>query len=790
MALLITGLLATLLSPSTAIAQESQEDDIVLGLREVASGFTMPTDIQSPQDGTDRLFVVERTGAIRIIDGGTVREEPFLDLRDKVISGVGETGMFSMVFHPRYAENGEFFVYYTAQPDGANTIERYTVSSDPNRADPNSGETLFAIHDRYDTHNGGGLDFGPDGYLYIGTGDGGGQGDPDGNAQNRQTLLGNILRVDVDSDYKYSIPPDNPYVNDPYALPEIWANGLRNPWRLSFDRETGDLYIGDVGDGAWEEVNFQPAGNPGGQNYGWPLMEGFACFPPQPGGDECDLPGMTEPAFVYDHEAGCSIAGGYVYRGEMAPSARGHYIYGDWCTGNIWAAEQGDDGEWETERLLESGIQITSFGEDANGELYLADMMGGKVHQLVFQRPAASMSITELDPESANAGGPGFTLTVKGERFAENAVIQWNGIDQPTNFISENELQAEISGGLLRTELSEDQARTVMIRVAVPGEDARVSQEIPFSVMAFADDAFQRTWSRTDAPVADEVISRTWMWGPEPVSGPLAEPYAESPDGERLVQYFDKSRMEITVPNGNPWSVWHVTNGLLVLEMMTGEMQTGHDDVELRSPANINVAGDTDDTNGPTYAYLQQHLPAVEPRHGELIEERINRFGTVVEDPSFADEDVRYLYFDDETGHNIAEPFWNFMVSSGLVRENGQDVEDRLFLNPFYATGRPVTEPFWTTITVAGQERDVLVQCFERRCMTYTPDNPEGWRVEAGNVGRHYYDWRYNSDDGTGDEVRQIEVDMTDNQFTPDRIELVAGEPVEFVATSLDTFHT
>lgn len=795
--LLIASLVLSFGPPS--ISAQDTGDETLLGLRPVADGLEMPTDVIAAGDGSGRLFVVERAGVVRIIQDGEVLAEPFLDIRDKVISGEGELGMFSIAFHPDFATNGWFFVYYTAQPDMANTVERYVVSDEPNRADPESGRVVLAIPTNYNTHNGGGMSFGPDGYLYIGTGDGGGFRDPDANAQNRQRLLGKILRLDVNvpepNGKPYTIPPDNPFVDDLGALPEIWAYGVRNPWRLTFDRETGDLYIGDVGDGAWEEVNYQPAGDPGGQNYGWPMTEGFACFPPDGGSTPCDIDGVAFPAFVYGHDEGCSIAGGYVYRGQESPHAQGRYLYADWCSGRIWWAKKTAAGEWEIIRLLDTTMQITGFGEDEAGELYLVDMTGGAVHRMVFYRRDAALRVTSIEPAGANAGDPAFTLTVRGEGFSEDAVVQWAGQDQPTTFVSDTELQADIPAELLNGNLDANAANQVEIRVAMPGNDPRISNAVTFTITAFADEAFRRTWSRTDAPVADEEISRTWMWGPQPVSGPLMEPYAESPGGERLVQYFDKSRMEITDPDDDPNSVWYVTNGLLVTEMVHGRIQVSSIHFEEREPAEVVVAGDLDDAAGPTYATFANLLDPVEVRRDEPVIERLDRAGNVTEDVSLGNEEVRNLYYDDITGHNIPEPFWNFMVSSGLVLVDGELVEDRLFINPFYATGRPISEAYWADVKVAGEQRLVLMQCFERRCLTYTPDNPEGWQVEAGNVGRHYYEWRYLQAPEAPpaeeeEDVRTIEVDMVDNRFDPDVIELQPGETVEFVARSIDTFHT
>ncbi len=254
---------------------------------------------------------------------------------------------------------------------------------------------------------------------------------------------------------------------------------------------------------------------------------------------------------------------------------------------------------------------------------------------------------------------------------------------------------------------------------------------------------FQRTWQRTDQPVLDGLVARTWMWGPEAFTDVVREPYAETPGGERAVQYFDKARMEITNPDGDAGSIWYVTNGLLVVELVTGNMQTGDADFEPRSPAQVNVAGDADDPTGPTYATFGALLDAAPLASGATISQRVDREGDVTNDPALSGQGLTVAIVDEVTNHGIAGPFWDFMNASGTVYENGQFVDNQLFENPYFATGRPISEAYWANVKVAGTYRDVLMQCFERRCLTYTPGNPEGFVVEAGNVGQHYYAWRY-----------------------------------------------
>ncbi len=342
----------------------------------VEGGLTHPTYLTHA--GDDRLFVVEQPGRIRLVEQGRLLDQPFLDITTKVLSKDTEQGLFSVAFHPNYKTNGQFFIYYTRQPDGAIVIERYTVSkTDPNLADAPSAHTILVIsHAQAPNHNGGQLQFGPDGYLYIGIGDGGGQGDqhgPIGNGQNRNALLGKLLRIDVTNQDTYAIPPANPFGT------EVWAYGLRNPWRFSFDRVTHDLYIADVGQDTYEEVDLQPASSTGGENYGWRIMEGLHCYNPSEG---CDQTGLVLPIAEYSHDVGgCAITGGYVYRGQQYPALQGTYFFGDYCTGYIWSLQRVGD-QWQMTKRLESGRNISSFGEDVNGEVYVLDLRGGGVYLL------------------------------------------------------------------------------------------------------------------------------------------------------------------------------------------------------------------------------------------------------------------------------------------------------------------------------------------------------------------------------------------------------------------------
>jgi glucose/arabinose dehydrogenase len=358
------------------VPQPSASEEVELELRLVplAAGFDGPTGIVNAGDGSRRLFILEQAGTIRVVQGEAVLATPFLDLSDQVGTQHNEQGLLGLAFHPDYASNGIFFVHYS-DLDGNTVISRFTVSDDPNVADADSEEPILQHEQPAGNHNGGQLAFGPDGYLYIGLGDGGGSGDRFDNAQNLGTLLGALLRVDVDGGAPYAVPADNPFVEDPDALGELWAYGLRNPWRFSFDRDTGALYIADVGQSAYEEIDFQAANSGGGENYGWPIMEGTHCYR----AEECEQEGFVLPIAEYGHEDGCSVTGGYVYRGATWPALDGVYIFGDYCSGLIWGLFPVGDAV-EMTLLLESGIMLSAFGEDEAGELYVVDHDDGGLY--------------------------------------------------------------------------------------------------------------------------------------------------------------------------------------------------------------------------------------------------------------------------------------------------------------------------------------------------------------------------------------------------------------------------
>jgi glucose/arabinose dehydrogenase len=351
-----------------------------LTTRRVASGLASPVDLKSAPGDRSRLFVVEQGGRIQILRNGQIAPQPFLDIAERISAG-GERGLLGLAFHPHYAENGRFFVNYT-DPNGNTHIAEFHVSSNPDVADAGSERTILFVEQPFANHNGGGLAFGNDGMLYAGLGDGGSAGDPLGNGQNLRTRLGKMLRLDVDR--AGFVPPDNPFVSTPGAMPEIWAFGLRNPWRFAFDPVTGDLYIGDVGQDSFEEVDVGSAARHGGENYGWNIMEGTHCF----GSSSCNQAGLTLPVLDYGHDGGsCAVTGGVVYRGCRIPGYAGTYFYGDFCSAfvrsfRLQSGEAVEQRDWTS--ALGVGVgQISSFGVDADGEIYIVDYSDGEVYEVV-----------------------------------------------------------------------------------------------------------------------------------------------------------------------------------------------------------------------------------------------------------------------------------------------------------------------------------------------------------------------------------------------------------------------
>ncbi|MGH2658387.1 MAG: PQQ-dependent sugar dehydrogenase [Actinomycetota bacterium] len=371
--------------PTEEPLQRFDPKQVRLGLRRVAGGFTSPVLVTHAGDGSGRLFVGERGGQTHVVRDGRLLPEPFLDLSNLVTASeslLGEQGLLGMAFHPRYERNGRLFVNYTDR-NGDTVVAEYRVSpNNPDRVDPTSARTILWIDQPFANHNGGSLVFGPDGYLYIGIGDGGSAGDPSGNGQRLDTLLAKLLRIDVDRGRPYGVPQDNPFVGRAGARPEIWAFGLRNPWRFSFDRETGHIWIGDVGQGQREEIDRTRAAG-GGQNYGWNTMEGDLCFSPPSG---CDASGLELPIAVYPTNIGCAVIGGHVYRGSAFPALWGGYFFADTCNGSVWSLRADGRSPQKPVRMLDTEHIISSFGEDEEGELYLTDLASGQVLQ-VTARP-------------------------------------------------------------------------------------------------------------------------------------------------------------------------------------------------------------------------------------------------------------------------------------------------------------------------------------------------------------------------------------------------------------------
>lgn len=426
--------------------------------------FAKPVFLTAPP-GDTRLFVLEQRGRVRIVENGQQLAIPFLDISSRVQFDGTFQGLLGMAFHPDYATNGEFYVNYTFT-GGDTRVSRFHVSGNPNRANAQSEEVLLTIEQPNPLHNGGYMAFGPDdGYLYIAMGDGGPESDPDDRGQDPSSLLGKILRIDVSGDFPYTVPPDNPFVGEAGYRPEIWALGLREPWGMTFDRETHDLWIADVGDSRFEEINFQPAGDPGGHNYGWKRMEGMHCFDPPEG---CDDGTLTFPIREYSHATGCSVNGGYVYRGEAIAGLAGTYFYSDYCTRRIWSFRY--DGQHISEFMersdeleppgADSFTFLAGFGEDGFGELYIIDWHWdeafGEVYKIVpdpsevDHEPSATADlIRTVSPEpfssrtsiwlQGNFSAPAVleVIDASGHRIWQQAVvisegehrIEWDGTD-------------------------------------------------------------------------------------------------------------------------------------------------------------------------------------------------------------------------------------------------------------------------------------------------------------------------------------------------------------------------
>jgi glucose/arabinose dehydrogenase len=488
------ALVCAVVSPPTRIdpvASASQEPaDTVIQLTPVLAGLSSPVFVTSALDGSGRLFIVEQAGRIKVVEQGSQSPTVFANIVSRVLSG-GERGLLGLAFHPQYRTNGRFFVDYTRRPDGATVIAEYHVSADPNVAEP--GETvLLTIPQPFANHNGGMVAFGPDGYLYIGMGDGGSANDPGRRAQNVNELLGKILRIDVDSSNgstPYASPPSNPFFGGIPGRDEIYAFGLRNPWRFSFDRTTGDLYVGDVGQNAREEVDMVTNGG----NYGWRVFEGTRCT-----NNDTSLclnaAPFTRPIAEYDNRAGsggrCSVTGGYVYRGTKSSLPAGAYVFGDYCTGEIILLNRGVQT-----LLLDTTLNISSFGEDEAGEIYVVGL-GGTIQRIENPAvpppppppPPPSLRVDSavvrkrssgevLDPLTVKKNGKKFEIVVRGQGFPEGSVLVVNNRELSTEVGATG--GQELVGRLRRDMLAE--AGPLVVEIVIP--TGAHSNQITISVL-------------------------------------------------------------------------------------------------------------------------------------------------------------------------------------------------------------------------------------------------------------------------------------------------------------------
>ncbi len=424
------------------------------------SGFSAPLYVTHAGDGSGRLFVVEQAGRIQLVKNGVKQATPFLDISSLVsyVAG-GERGLYTIAFHPLYVSNGFFYVNYARASSDPNelgdiVLARYHVSANPDVADPASAQIVLVVpHHTYSNHNGGTVAFGPDGYLYLSIGDGGSGGDPNGNGQNTHVLLAKLLRLDVNpvhlaGNTTYVIPSTNPfYGNAAAGLPEIWAYGLRNPWRYSFDLPTGQLFIGDVGQNLFEEVDVEPVAT-AGLNYGWNTMEGNHCYNPATG---CTMTGLTLPALEYPHPDGsgngaanCAVTGGFVYRGTRYPPLVGLYLYADYCSGRIWALDQPTPGgAWRNTLLLQAPYFINSFGEDQSGELYFTTLGSGTGGNSIIH--LASFTATGLSASSGSVSG-GNTLTLTGTGFVAGTTVSFGGVAATVQSVADGQLVVSLPG--------------------------------------------------------------------------------------------------------------------------------------------------------------------------------------------------------------------------------------------------------------------------------------------------------------------------------------------------------
>jgi len=489
------------------------------------SGFSAPQYVMHAGDGSGRLFVVEQAGRIQLVKNGVKQATPFLDISSLVTYAAGgERGLYTIAFHPQYVANGFFYVNYTRYSSDPNqlgdvVLARYHVSANPDTADPASAQIVLVVpHHTYSNHNGGTVAFGPDGYLYFSIGDGGSGGDPNGNGQNTQVLLAKLLRLDINQidtvrGTPYAIPDTNPFATNGKGAPEVWAYGLRNPWRYSFDPPTGQLFIGDVGQNLYEEVDAEPAATPG-LNYGWNVMEGNHCYNPATG---CTMTGLTLPVLEYPHlnsngnsTGDCAIIGGFVYRGTRYPSLVGLYLYADYCSGRIWALDQPTlNGPWRNTLLLKAPYFISSFGEDQSGELYFTTLGSGTGGNSIIH--LASFNATSLSAPSGSTSG-GNMLTLTGTGFVAGATVSFGGAAASVQSVTDNQLLVSLPG---------HNTGTVDVTISNGGYTVTLPQAYTFIANAPAPHPTMPAISNPDlAPGSHPVVATSSPGTPTPLPAP------------------------------------------------------------------------------------------------------------------------------------------------------------------------------------------------------------------------------------------------------------------------------
>ena len=535
----IAGVIVAVAS-SSPLAAQPEAPELILEL--VADEVPRPTAIVDPDDGSGRLLFATQTGQILVHDGDDLLSEPFLDIFE-ALECCGETGLLDLELDPGFPTNGLFYVSYTSNkgPNGVSTISSFQVSeADPNKADPDSEKIILEFEQPSLTHNAGEIEFGPDGMLYAAFGDGGLPSYEDGVwvSQRLDTLLGKIIRIRVDpeSEEPYTIPEDNPFVDEPGARGEIWALGLRNPWRFSFDRETGDLFIGDVGQGTIEEVDQIPAGI-GGLNFGWPCFEGetVTFF-------EAICEGVTIPPILgmpRNDDPCRSITGGFRYRGFSMPEMRGRYIFADWCTGQVWAAEQ-TAGAWDAGAPQDIGHSISTFGEDARGEIYAGSFSPGAIYRLRTAWPKPELSV--ISPDRTLAGGQDFLMTLVGDGFVPGVRVLMDGVELPVELIDNQRLRVAVGPERIAA------PRMSLIEVRNPEPNPGASQALAFAVEAGV--------GATPSISAGGVVGAAKL-----SAGPVAPGQAFSVFGEELAEFTQQAS---TTPL--PTSLGGVT-----LRLSTGE---------------------------------------------------------------------------------------------------------------------------------------------------------------------------------------------------------------------------